>query len=244
MDLCWAYTIVRNEAKMLPWWLRYYGSFCEHLVVYDDASDDGTPELARAAGAEVRGLPWSGLDDGESVRFAEWVYPEARGLAHWVMWVDADELVVDGQAPIEDVLGEMCSRTPRVQLPKVQGLQMYASEFHAASEWPMTQLHELVRRGVPDENYSKAVVFDPDLELSFGVGRHSTGGAPLQPSTLKLLHFRFMGRAYYLERSRRNHARLSARAFDSRWGAATYPENVEREADMNEAAMQHATEVI
>ena len=223
MDLCWAYTIVRNEARMLPWWLRYYGSFCERLVVYDDASDDGTPELARAAGAEVRGLPWSGLDDGESVRFAESVYPEARGRARWVAWVDADELIDDGYGPIAETLETLRARG--IRLPQVQGWQMYASEFHSASEWPNMQLRDLVKRGVRDDNYSKAVIFDPELALSFGVGRHSTDGRPLEPSTLRLLHFRFMGRAYFLERSRRNYARLSARAIDSRWGAATYPEN-------------------
>jgi glycosyltransferase involved in cell wall biosynthesis len=241
MDLCWAYTIVRNEARMLPWWLRWYGSFCERLIVYDDHSDDGTAEIVQAAdNAEVRVLPFSGLDDGEHVRFAEATYPEARGKAHWVAWVDADELITDAQAGMVDALID--HRTRGVHLPVVQGWQMYAAQFPDPAHY-RAQLPAVVCSGLPDPNYSKAVIFDPQLELDFGIGRHSTAGAPLEPSTLRLLHFRYLGREYYTERSRRNYARLSERAKAAGWGGATYPENVEGEADMNEAAMQRASAV-
>lgn len=236
--LCWAYTIVRNEAKMLPWWLRWYSQFCERLVVYDDQSDDGTPDLARAAGAEIRDLPFTGLDDGEHVRFAESIYPEARGRALWVAWIDADEFVsFQGGSTLETLV---YLRARGVRLPIVQGWQMY-SDYLPNPELHREQLPALVTSGLPDGNYSKQIIFDPTLELTFGLGRHPpTAGFEAQPSPLRLLHFRFMGRQYYLERSARNYARLSDRAKSAGWGHATYPEHRDAEADMNEANAQKA----
>lgn len=65
--------------------------FADRVVVFDTESDDGTPELARAAGAEVVATPF--------VNFSQ-----ARNFAlehldtEWVFFVDADERVTPALA--------------------------------------------------------------------------------------------------------------------------------------------------
>jgi glycosyltransferase involved in cell wall biosynthesis len=60
--------------------------FADHILVFDSGSTDGTPDLARAAGAEVRARPFQN-------------YPDQRNAAlgavstEWVLFVDADERV-------------------------------------------------------------------------------------------------------------------------------------------------------
>lgn len=222
-DLCWAFTTIRNEADMLPFWLRHYGQFCARMVVFDDASTDGSAAIARLFGADVREYPAADmLDDWTMAVHASTAYREARGWADWVIWADADELIYAPDLPTK--LRDLRARG--VDMPRVQGYQMFGSHFpHCGS----AQLYEYVTRGVPDNSYSKQVVFDPQLSVQFGVGRHST--APVEMVTtstrpedeLKLLHFRWFGLEYFAKRNARNDARRSARARQNGWGMHVEP---------------------
>ena len=40
------YTTTRNEAYMLPFFLRHYYQFASHIYVIDDGSTDGTRDIA------------------------------------------------------------------------------------------------------------------------------------------------------------------------------------------------------
>lgn len=77
--------IVKDEAETLGHCLASVRGLVDQAVVLDTGSADGTPELARAMGAEVHGFPWG--DDFSAARNAS--------LAHctgdWVLVLDADE---------------------------------------------------------------------------------------------------------------------------------------------------------
>ena len=84
---CW------NEARMLPWTLRFYrhhfpGSF---ITVYDNESDDGTAEIAKSNGCQLVSFSTSGHYDEltlTKLRNTCW-----HGSATpWVLVVDCDEL--------------------------------------------------------------------------------------------------------------------------------------------------------
>lgn len=226
----WAYTIVRNEIQMLPWWIRHYQSFCEKLIVYDDRSDDGTDVYAREAGCDVRALPYSGLDDGLQAQFSSWMYREARGQADFVVVVDADEFLV---GPIR---ASYC-------LPYVGGFQMVSDDLPSREDHP-GQLYDYCQTGIPYPEESKPCVFRPELNLEFGVGRHGTNIPPTETSNLKLLHYRWFGRSYAQERNARNFARLSERAQRYRWGFHTSPEHTDSWANDLEARFRLAKKVI
>jgi hypothetical protein len=81
--------IVRDEAAFLPDALASLAGAVDELVVVDTGSTDGTPDLARAAGATVVEIQWA--HD----------FAAARNVAHehtragWLLWLDADERLID-----------------------------------------------------------------------------------------------------------------------------------------------------
>lgn len=218
----WVYSVMHNEAPMLPFFLRHYLPLADRVVIFDDHSDDGTAELARAAGADVRPYPGAGLDDGELVDFASATYPEARGLTDWCAWVDADEFLFH-----PDLLARLARyRADGVDLPPIAGYAMFANAFPTTSG----QIYDEVHVGVPYDGYSKPVVFDPELSLRWIPGKHTLtfdDGAERGPgpAEIKLLHFRHLGEAYFSGRNARNYARMTARNIRLNHGYQTYPEN-------------------
>lgn len=82
LSLC---MIVRDEAKLLPEFLKHVHGLADQLVAVDTGSADNSRELLAAAGAEVHQLPWQddfSLARNESLR-------HARG--DWILVLDADE---------------------------------------------------------------------------------------------------------------------------------------------------------
>ena len=76
--------ITKNESRDLGDCLRSLGGLAAQTVVVDDHSTDGTPDLARAAGAEVFTRAWDGF--GPQKQFAL-----GKARHEWVLNVDADE---------------------------------------------------------------------------------------------------------------------------------------------------------
>jgi len=77
--------IVRDEAARLPRALSSVRAVADEIVVADTGSKDGTPDLARQAGARVIEFPW--CDDFAAA--INHVVAHARG--EWVLRLDADE---------------------------------------------------------------------------------------------------------------------------------------------------------
>lgn len=223
MDRCWAFCLAFNEATLIPYWVAHYRQFCERVIVYVDTdTNDGTGVLASKAGATVRFHNTGGkLDDFGFVRFAEDRYPEARGKAEWVVWVDADELLYHPR--IGHRLDEL--RAQGVTLPRVAGYQMVAD----APPSGKGRLTQLVRRGLPATEYGKPCVFDPALEVRWSPGKHDasvTGQAIRDDGSdpLKLLHYRWFGEAWHLARNARNYARIDEANRAAQHGREVYPD--------------------
>ncbi len=80
-----AVIIARDAADQLPACLASL-AFCAEILVVDSGSADGTPDIARAAGARVIETHWRGY--GPQKQFA------VEQAAHdWVLCIDADERV-------------------------------------------------------------------------------------------------------------------------------------------------------
>ena len=219
----WAYTIVRNEERLIGAWCDHYGAFCARLTVFDDESDDATVRLAAEHGARVRRYPGSGLDDEAMVALANDVVQGARGRgqdgADYVIWSDADEFIYwpGGVAPR---LAQL--KQAGVRVPHVWGFEMHGEPFSP--------------NGFRHSIYDKPMVIDPWLKLEWQVGRHAVkvDGKQLSwlehaPVDLAMLHYRNLEPGWVEERNARNQARLTANERAKGLGWNEQPEFYQRE---------------
>lgn len=90
LSLC---MIVKDEEEMLPRCLGAVAGFVDEIVIVDTGSTDRTVEIAESFGARVLHHEWTGS------------FAEARNVSFdaatcdWVMYLDADEVLVDGDGP-------------------------------------------------------------------------------------------------------------------------------------------------
>lgn len=86
---------MRNEALRLPYFLDYYRTLgVRHFLIVDNASDDGTVALLQD---QPDVSLWQAPGSYRAARFGlDWVNGLLRryGHGHWVLTVDADELLV------------------------------------------------------------------------------------------------------------------------------------------------------
>jgi tetratricopeptide (TPR) repeat protein len=96
--------IVRDEEEMLPRCLESVKDYVDEIVIVDTGSVDRTIEIARSYGARVFEQEWTGsFADARNRSF-----DEATG--DWLMFLDADEVLVAEDAPL---LRELTTRTWR-----------------------------------------------------------------------------------------------------------------------------------
>ncbi len=215
----WVYTVTHNEARILPFFLRHYAAFCDRITVIDDNSTDGTRDLVRACPIAVLEdyAPTSGLDDRDFIRVARQTYPQARGQADWVIWVDPDELLYHPR--LKDTLQRLLDSG--VQVPQTRGFQMISETFPTCSG----QIWEEVEDGIEDPVYAKPCLFRPECDMQWDPGKHYVHG-PFnrgKSAELKVLHYRCLGLDYLRERHARNFKRCSQANLDSGLGVGVYP---------------------
>jgi glycosyltransferase involved in cell wall biosynthesis len=96
-------TRVRNESMIIADTIRHYLAWCEHIVMYDDASTDDTVAIAREAGGDrltvIQGKTWQIDRRPEETRHRHLALEMARSMgADWCLCFDADERLV-GRLP-------------------------------------------------------------------------------------------------------------------------------------------------
>jgi len=128
--------IVRNEARCIARCLESVRPWVDRVVVVDTGSTDGTPKLARAAGAEVHHLDWP--DDFSIARN----HALALADADWHLVLDADEIVERGG----ELLRLWCAGPPRL------GQVCIHNQFDAASnpvDRPVSTSRSWITRVIP-----------------------------------------------------------------------------------------------
>jgi len=200
------YMICRNEATLLPFWIRHYGPIARRIFAYDGGSDDGTVELLKAC-ANVRVAPcdFDGLDDYRMADLFSHAYRlHSRGMADWAICVDADEFVYHPHLLAKlDLL-----KAQGAALVQCEGWNMLSETFPTGTG----QIYEEIKRGVMDDYFSKPIVFDPEINVEFLPGRHAATFPPFKAAAntgIKLLHYRWLGEDYGRARSSRNADRIT-----------------------------------
>ena len=213
-----AYIQTWNEATLMPYILRHYGSFCDKLIFNDDGSTDGTREMITACPiAELRDLGSGGVNDEIFLKHWTEDYKESRGEADWVILVDADEFIYhhDLRAMLEQY------REHGVTMPLVQGYQMFSEEAPTTDG----QIYQQLNCGFEYSDESKRAIFNPMLDVVYWHGRHrlnTVSPPPVEnPSgtpDIALLHYVGLGWDYFAGRRKSYQPRMSTTNRERHWG--------------------------
>lgn len=198
------YCILRNEAKILPYFFRHYRQFVTIFFMYDDNSDDGSRKIIQEEPrAVLLNPPSTGLDDCMFSDLHSNRYREYSLEADWVICVDADEFL---WAPhmSDELLKETCN--PEHKILRCEGYQMMAEKF------PTTpgQIYDEVRKGIYDPRYTKCIMFRPSIDITYGAGRHDYRSAVRHSDcAFRNLHFRYLSEEYVQQKHAQNFSRLT-----------------------------------
>lgn len=97
LSLC---MIVKDEEEMLPRCLNAVAAYVDELIVVDTGSTDRTVEIAESFGAKILLHEWTG--DFAAARNAGW----DAATCDWKLFLDADEVLADGEGPrLRELLG-------------------------------------------------------------------------------------------------------------------------------------------
>jgi glycosyltransferase involved in cell wall biosynthesis len=209
---CW------NEEFMLPFFFQHYDRFVDRYVIFDDGSTDRTRDiLAAHPRVDLRPLVRAHQDSYvlSQQALADQCWKESRGAADWVIIADADEHLVHPQ-----LRRHLAACTAaRVTLMPALGFQMVSEAAPRGGEL----LCESVRTGAPFAQMMKPVLFDPNAidEINFAWGRHAAAptGRVCVPARdeVKLLHFKYLGRAPTEARLRELATRRGQREIANDW---------------------------
>ncbi len=223
----WVFSLSFNEAALVPFFLRHY-AFAERIVIADNESADGTPDLLRAAGVEVVPNESSGL-------FSEWSlmtqrnnrWKMAKGKADWAVIVDFDEFLYwDFTAP--DGIS--------VAIPN--GEDIFAERFPD----PQFPIEEQVTVIGENPNYSKPCAIRPDLvdEIHFAPGQHAIQFCSPPAAVMRdagvLRHYRHLGREYHISRNRSRGVRMDPVNAAKGWAHHYYQTDEETGRQFDEIA--------
>jgi hypothetical protein len=203
-----AHIIAWNEEKILPFTLDYYSTICEKIFIYDNMSTDSSDEIYKRY-PKVEVVKWDSggeINEMNYVRIKSEEYKERsrnQGV-DWVIVCDCDEFLYHPN--LIDVL--KIYKNEGVTVPLVSGHDMVSEKF------PLYD-GELITKKIKigSERYEpmcKKIIFDPNINISYGIGAHSfstTDGTFSKKEELKLLHYKFLGKDYvktlYVERAKR-----------------------------------------
>lgn len=210
------YSMMRNEMTLLPFFFRHYEQFVDKFFIYEDHSDDGTFEYLRDK-PNVE-LHHTGMNKHDDVLIAELYSTEyrklSRGKADWVFCVDSDEFVY----PIYEI------NPYGYDGIVAKGYQMVADEPPDSSLMG-GQIYHYYDRGFPDPMYDKLICFMPEIDVQYVPGRHQfMTHAKIHYSSIKLLHYRWLGEEWMKQRNKRSFDRLSENSLRCGYGITSSPD--------------------
>lgn len=170
------YVIAWNEIDIIELTIKHYQKF-SNVTLFDNFSDDGTPELAKRLGCQVLTFGRKGeLNDAEYLKIKNRAWKKSK--ADFVIIVDADEIL---EQPTETD----CT------IFRTKGFNIYSHEM------PKESYSEILT-GLNDDNYSKSVIFSPKdiTEINYSYGAHTCdpkGKVIYSKEILTLFHYRAIG---------------------------------------------------
>lgn len=201
--ICW------NEAYLIPHWVRHYRQFSDSLVIYDNGSTDGSQDIARSLGCDVRHYDTNGQQDNEAMRVLKstcWM-----GSKHdWIVVCDMDEFLI-----AHENLAFFRPTGGLIEAP------IFRCEAHQMLSESPPEDFQTVHKAVRAEYFDKCLCFSSAVkEMNYTHGCHDCKpeGGTIVPGVLKLYHYNFLGEQYVVDRWKRYVPRMSENDMINHWG--------------------------
>jgi len=236
--LCW------NEERLLPFMFRHYGSFVDSFFIYDNYSDDRSEEIIRQQpNATIIKFDTNGeISDETYLQIKNNCWKQSRGKADYVIVGDIDEFLYS-----KDMSATILDFARRgVTIVKPVGCNMYSEAFPEFTEG--RSICEMITRGVKSAEFNKCMMFDPHkiVEINYSPGAHNCsprGILRYSEGDVKLLHYKFLGIDYVIERRLVYQKRLSARNIEMQWGLRYLQDIEDVKADFHQG-LEMAEQVV
>lgn len=217
------YTMAHNEQWILPYFCRHYAPICQRMILYDNESTDGTVQIAKQHGMEVRSFDMPTCDERERQKFKSTCYREQMGLSDYVIVVDTDEFIWHERLP-----ELLLQHRGQSGVFRTQGYNMVSSYFPSAG---CDDIFKEVTTGAKDNQFCKTVLFTPDIEIRYGLGSHECdpyvslikANQAAYFETIDLYHMKYISYSYALWKNWLNYLRLDEEhvwnQVSTHWGA-------------------------
>ena len=194
-----AYIIAFNESETIHLTIKHYKKLGAIVKIFDNYSTDNTVEICKSMGCEVESFGIKGeLNDSQYRKLKNYKWKESQ--ADWVIVCDADEIL--------DVSLDTLELTTKSgnTIFKTNGYNAYSNDM------PVENFEE-IKTFIPDNNYSKLIIFDPkaitDMMYEFGCHKANPCGKVVYSDVeLSLFHYRAIGGA---DRMAKRHALYRSR---------------------------------
>jgi glycosyltransferase involved in cell wall biosynthesis len=180
-----AYLLCWNEIDIAKLIIDHYKTFCDKIVIMDNYSTDGTPELAIKMGCEVRQFGTMFFDDEQNKICKNTCWQNERDSDYTIV-CDFDEVLLYDPCDF--------SWSHRPDIFRTMGWQVMSDE------WPSNKITD-IKFGFRFDNYSKNIIFNPKeiVDINFNEGAHKC--APVTRSgrivwssfEMPLLHYKHIG---------------------------------------------------
>ena len=203
-----AHILSWNEEKILPFTLDYYSNICEKIFIYDNMSTDSSDEIYKKY-PKVEVVKWSSGDEIHELNYTKIKSEEYKNRSRnqgvdWVIVCDCDEILYH-----ENLLEKLEEyKKEGIDVPLIDGHDMVSEEFPSYDGDLITNKIKIGSKTY--EPMCKNIIFNPDLDVQYGIGGHSLQAINAKYSKereLKLLHYKFLGKDYvkkiYISRAKR-----------------------------------------
>ena len=203
---------------MIPYYFRHYGPIGTRFYIYDDNSNDKSLEML-SGDPRVSIKRFTKSSDSyiaSSLQLYNKFWKQSRGKADWVIICSMDEHIYHPN---------LCNfllkcKNDGITILKAEGYQMISDKFPLTNK----RLCDIITRGISWSQMNKTAIFNPNEieEINYTIGRHSAepSGNVKYPEkeNIKLLHFKYLGLDYLIERSAELRTGLKEIDIEKGWG--------------------------
>ncbi|HHP7242332.1 MAG TPA: glycosyltransferase family 2 protein [Cyclobacteriaceae bacterium] len=213
------YTFCYNEERIIPYFLSHYLSFVEKIIVLDNHSSDASVALFQ----KHRNIFIKRYNSNNQYRedikqnLSNSIWKKSRGYADFVIVCDIDEILYHPRLSV--ILSTMKNKGYTVLKP--YGFDMISNNFPTTKK----NIYDEIKEGKRDRMFDKIALFNPDAikETNYYPGAHAAipeGKVKIYKNDpeLKLLHYRYLGIDYILDKHKSRAERMSTINRQNNWG--------------------------